>query len=284
VVEDSVEHFTAPDGTRLAYHLIGEGPPVVCVPGGPGRASAYLEDFAGLSREHTLVKLDLRGTGHSELPADRASLGFPRLAEDIEVLREHRDLQTLDVVGHSAGCIVAMTYAAWHRDRIARLVLVTPSAHLFADVRGDVAAIRAARADEPWYAEAATVQAELEMLPPHRRDRPTPELRMFGYGRWDERCQAHAASTDGQMSLRATAAFGPGEDFDVEQLKSDLAQLTAPVLVVVGERDGMTGVRAGHVVADLMPNSRVVELAGAGHFPWVDEPSTFGTTIREFLA
>ncbi|MER7498983.1 hypothetical protein AB0L05_07440 [Nonomuraea pusilla] len=40
--------FSAPDGTALAYHLTGEGEPLVCVPGGPMRASAYLGDLGGL--------------------------------------------------------------------------------------------------------------------------------------------------------------------------------------------------------------------------------------------
>ncbi|MFB7753268.1 alpha/beta hydrolase, partial [Streptomyces sp. NPDC056121] len=62
--------FTAPDGTRLAYHVAGEGEPLICLPGGPMRASAYLGDLGGLSKRRRLVLLDLRGTGDSEVPAD----------------------------------------------------------------------------------------------------------------------------------------------------------------------------------------------------------------------
>ena len=34
-----VPSFTAVDGTELAYHLTGEGEPLLCLPGGPMRAS-----------------------------------------------------------------------------------------------------------------------------------------------------------------------------------------------------------------------------------------------------
>jgi pimeloyl-ACP methyl ester carboxylesterase len=34
--------FTAPDGTELASHVMGDGEPLLCLPGGPMRASAYL--------------------------------------------------------------------------------------------------------------------------------------------------------------------------------------------------------------------------------------------------
>jgi pimeloyl-ACP methyl ester carboxylesterase len=282
-VDATLAHFEAADGTRLAYHLLGSGPPVVCIPGGPGRASVYLEDLAGLAQTHQLVRLDQRGTGESELPIDRDSLTFPRLAEDIEELRLERDLDSMDLLAHSAGCFVALSYAAKHPDRLSRLVLVTPSGRGFGDVDDDVRSIRASRAGEPWYAEAAALEAEIAMLPAHKRDRPQPALRMFGYGRWDDRAQAHAASTDTQMSLRAMAAFGPGEGFDGVALREALSNVKAPVLVVVGRRDGLTGVRAGHVIADLLPDARVIELAEAGHFPWVDVPEKFGATLTEFL-
>ena len=45
--------FTSFDGTRLAYTELGTGPRLVCLPGGPGRASAYLEYLGGLAAERT---------------------------------------------------------------------------------------------------------------------------------------------------------------------------------------------------------------------------------------
>ncbi len=79
--------FLAPDGTRLAYRQVGEGRRLICVPGGPMQASAYLGDLGGLPKRRSLVLLDLRGTGESGTPADPA---WPaRLAEALALLREH---------------------------------------------------------------------------------------------------------------------------------------------------------------------------------------------------
>jgi pimeloyl-ACP methyl ester carboxylesterase len=55
--------FDAADGTRLACHQTGQGRPLLCLPGGPMQASAYLGDLGGLSAHRALVLLDLRGTG-----------------------------------------------------------------------------------------------------------------------------------------------------------------------------------------------------------------------------
>jgi proline iminopeptidase len=276
--------FPSYDGTRLAYPESGSGPRLVCLPGGPGRASAYLEDLGGLEAERTLVRLDTRGTGHSELPADPSSMRFDRLAADVEALREHLQEERIDLLGHSAGSIVAQAYAAAHPERLRSLVLVTPSDRLQGGSRSDVAAIRASRSDEPWYAEAAEAQAALADAPPAQQQALMRATRPFMYGRWDERTQAHAATADRQSSKRVELGFGVGiEEVDVAGLVAALGQVDVPVLVVGGERDAMTGLESVHAVARCFPRAETVVVPRAGHFPWVDEPEAFHAAVSAFL-
>lgn len=272
------------DEEKVAVHLLGSGPPLICVPGGPARASAYLEDLGGLSEHRSLVRIDLRGTGFSPLPAERESLEFPRLADDIEAVRIARGLDVVDVIAHSAGCLVATVYAGRYPERVNRLVLVTPSPSGFGDISEETKAIRASRSGEPWYAEAAAVEAELEFAPAHRRTRMDRGMRPFGYGRWDERAQAHAESTDTQMSLRAMAAFRPSNEAlkDLD-LRSLMGKVTADVLIIVGHLDGLSGVRSGYLVGEHFPNARVVEIPDAAHYPWIDTPEEFRQTVLSFL-
>ena len=277
--------LTAHDGTRLAYTEVGTGPRLVCLPGGPGRASAYLEDLGGLAQERTLVLLDTRATGRSEVPADPSSLRFDRLAADVEALREHLGEEQLDLLGHSAGCLVAQAWAAAHPDRVRSLVLVTPSDRLQGGDRGDVAGIRASRSDEPWYAEAAEAQAALADAAPAQVQSLVRATRPFFYGRWDERTQAHAATADRQSSKRAELGFGAGtEEVDVPGMLAALSRLDVPVLVVGGERDALTGVASVERVAAAFPSATAQVLPRAGHFPWVDEPEAFRATVSGFLS
>lgn len=152
--------FRAPDGTRLTYHLRGEGEPLVVLPGGPMRASAYLGNLGGLDAHRQLVLLDLRGTGESELPADRGTYRCDRLVDDVEALRLQLRLERMDVLAHSAGGSLAMLYAARHPQRLGRLALITatpwalacrrrpgpagggPAARVRTLVRGRVPAVR----------------------------------------------------------------------------------------------------------------------------------------------
>jgi pimeloyl-ACP methyl ester carboxylesterase len=281
-----VPTFASYDGTKLSYAVVGAGPPLLCLPGGPGRAAAYLEDLGGLAADRTLVLLDARATGRSEVPPDPATLRFDRLADDVEALRAHLQLEQADVLAHSAGTVVAQAWAAAHPEQVSSLVLVTPSGWLQRSDLTDVREIMATRAGEPWYADAREALDALEHAPPAMQQQLFRAVRPFMYGRWDERMQAHAATADSQTSKRAELGFRPAheEDVDVPALLAGLQAVRAPVLVVGGERDALTGVAAVHAVAASFPTARAAVVPGAGHFPWVDEPGAFAELVRAFLA
>ena len=274
---------TAHDGVALAVHVRGDGSPLLCVPGGPGRASDYLDDLGGLDAAHTLLLLDNRGTGASELPADRSSLQLDRLPDDVEDVRRALDLDPADVLGHSAGCPVVLLHAVRHPEAVRRLVLVTPSGRPFGWQPDDIDAIRAARAGETWYAEAAEAQVAMETASPRIRSELEKLTRPFWYGRWDQRTQEHAAGADRQMSLRANAGYAPAADYDVDAVRESLRSIKAETLVVVGERDALTGASVGQRLASVIPRAQVVVVPNAGHFPWVDEPAAFRDAVGKFL-
>jgi len=273
------------DGTKLAVHELGAGTPILCVPGGPGRASAYLENLAGLDDHHTLHLVDSRGTGRSELPADRESLSFPRLAEDLSDVIAGLELQRPPLLAHSAGCLVSMAFVAANPDAVSHLILVTPPGRQMAEDMSDVPEIRAARQDEPWYTDAAEAADMLSAgdVPGGLRRELDRAIRPFAYGQWDERAQAHAATTDGQMSLRAWAGFGADPSYDFAPMLDALHDVQAPVLVVVGDRDGLTGAKVGERVAARFANAQRVVIPGAGHYPWVDQPDAFRQAVLDFL-
>ncbi len=87
--------FASYEGTMLAYRKIGQGQPLVCLPGGPGRNADYLGDLGGLGprAERALVIREPRGTGDSAVPDDPATYRCDRMAEDVETLRIHLGLE-----------------------------------------------------------------------------------------------------------------------------------------------------------------------------------------------
>ncbi|WEO99195.1 alpha/beta hydrolase [Streptomyces sp. FXJ1.172] len=273
--------FTATDGTRLAYHLRGAGEPLVVLPGGPMRASAYLRDLGGLTAHRRLALLDLRGTGASAVPADPATYRCDRMVEDVEVWRAHMGLEHMDLLAHSAGAALAMLYAARYPRRIRRLVLITPnpSALGMRTTPEDRLAAAPLRADEPWFAEAfpafrAWLAGEADF-----DDAFVP----FFYGRWDAAARAHADAEVEQTNEEAEARYFGAGAFTPGATRAALAGLTAPVLVHAGELDGGPRPDLARRAAAAFPEAEFGVQPGAGHFPWLDDPEWFAGRVLGFL-
>ena len=275
--------FEAADGTRLAWHQTGQGLPLLCLPGGPMQASAYLGDLGGLSAHRSLVLLDLRGTGASAVPADPATYRCDRQVGDVEALRIRLGLDRVDLLAHSAGAAVALLYAARHPGRVARLALVTPSPRPVAVEVTDLDRRQVAglRRGEPWFPDAA---AALERIGSgEAADADWEAIVPFTYGRWDAAARAHHAGEATQRNQEAAAAYyAPGAP-DPEATRAALARLRAPVLLLAGEYDVALppGCAAGY--AGLFPEAELAVQPGGGHFPWLDDPEWFARALARFL-
>ncbi|MFE6280907.1 alpha/beta fold hydrolase [Streptomyces sp. NPDC057877] len=273
--------FTAPDGTELAYHLRGTGAPVVVLPGGPMRASAYLGDLGGLSAHRQLVLLDLRGTGDSAVPVDPGTYRCDRLVDDVEALRVRLGLERLDLLAHSAGGSLAMLYAARYPERVARLALITatPWALGMPATTEDRLAAARLREGEPWFAGAFPAFAEwLEGGGDF-----DPAFIPFFYGRWDATAAAHADREGEQFNDEAAELFGSEGAYDPPATRAALAALTSPVLVHAGEVDGGPRPDLARRAAGVFRVAEVAVQPGAGHYPWVDDPEWFVRRVAAFL-
>jgi pimeloyl-ACP methyl ester carboxylesterase len=260
---------------------------LLCLAGGPARDAAYLGDLGGLSAYRRLILPDSRGTGDSPAAADPAEYAFPSLAEDLEALRAHLELDSFALLAHDAAAATAQTYAAAHPGRLTHLLLLNPGSRLQGELPDDAIEIFESRAAEgDWWEEAyeavqllqeATDFAEIRAL----LLRAAP----MAYGRWDTQQRAHAATEGDQLNPVPRAGFWQGIDEPARASVLDaLRNVEAPVLVVTGDLDAVTGMRAGEVVAGSFPNARLHTLKGVGHYPWVDAPGSLTRLLQDFLS
>lgn len=274
--------FSAHDGTELAYRVFGDGPPVVCLPGGP-QDSAYLGDLGGLSAHRQLIMLDLRGTGQSAIPEDSASYRCDRQVDDVDALREHLGLDRMDLLAHCAGANLAALYVGRHPERVSKLALITPSVRavgltITGDLRLESAQLRQ---DEPWFPAAfAALEAIVAGM---ATEDSWQAIAPFSYGRWDEAAQAHQAAGDEQTNMEIVAAFGAEGAFDPDATRTALARFAQPVLLLAGEVDLGAPPRTIAEFTGLFPNAELVIQPGAGHFPWLDDADRFVATTVAFL-
>jgi pimeloyl-ACP methyl ester carboxylesterase len=257
------------------------GVPVIALAGGAGLHPDYLGDLAGVDAR--LVIPHLRGVGRSPLPDDVRRASFWRQAEDLERLRVHLGLETVVLLGHSAGTRLALAYAARFPERVAALVLVTPPVGYatgpLVDVPSDADVLIGKRRGDPVFDAALAAR---EAGPDGLDDFPawTRRTAPVSYATWGETQQAHAAAC--RYDLAANRAW-----FSVDEpagFAGLLAAVTAPVLVVAGGEDYGLGVAPVVAVAELFPAGRAVVIDGSAHTPWVEQPEAFRAAVNRFLS
>lgn len=274
--------YSGSDGSMLHFDEVTgvDSSAVILLGGGPGRHPMYLRALGGLLGDHRFIFPHLRSVGASPAPSDPRLGSFWAQASDLDALRDHLQLETITVVAHSAGTRIATAYAAQFPDRVERMLLITPPAAALVTVESDVGDIRERRSGESAFDQALAALA----VGPHADDDTEmtawgQTIGAVGYAAWGPVEQEHARL--GSWSRRAAADFGS------EQAPADLAirlsQVSAPVLVVAGAEDALTGMKPVVAVAGLFTNGSAVVLEHAGHYPWVERPQEFAAAVRSFM-
>jgi proline iminopeptidase len=277
-----IEIFTTPDGLTLSFERRGDGPLLVCHPGGPGGSAAEFLDFAGLDDTFELVLLSPRGT-HGSDPADDYALAS--YAADLEALREHLGVEQLDLLGFSHGGCVAIAYAAAHPARVDHLLLADTLA-----VWGDEAEAAMTRAierrrDEPWFAEAAkaieeeqagTFTSVAELIANLRQQIP------LYFHRWEGNERVGLILAEDFAHAEPLHHFNTVE-FPSLDLRGELRRIEAPALVVTGDDDFICGPACANAIVRELPNARLVTIPDSGHFVYVEQPEAFRAALTGFL-
>jgi len=251
----AVAHFTAPDGVRLAYEVVGEGPAVLLLHGfaSSARINWVRPGVAGALADggFQVLSYDARGHGGSDAPHQPAAYGADAMVDDARALADHLGLERFDAVGYSMGAQTAAALAEAD-PRVRRVVLGGIGSRLLALRPGEepypAAAIAdALEADDPW---------------------ALPE----GTGR------AFRAFADATGSDRlALAALQRARTLDG---RADLSRITVPVLVVVGRHDTLVGDASSLV--DGLADARL-EVVPGDHLSAVTTPA-FAAAVVRFLA
>jgi pimeloyl-ACP methyl ester carboxylesterase len=114
-------HFTAPDGTTLAYDDRGQGLPLLCLPG-LTRTMADFEYLMPHLPPLRLIRMDCRGRGDSQWTGP-ATYNVPQEGADALALMDHLGVTRFAILGTSRGGLIGMYLAAVAHDRLLGLGL-----------------------------------------------------------------------------------------------------------------------------------------------------------------
>jgi TolB-like protein/class 3 adenylate cyclase/pimeloyl-ACP methyl ester carboxylesterase len=264
--QQRIEYCRTPDGVRLAYATIGEGPPLVKT----GSFLSHLQydhplwgpAWVGLASKYKFVRYDPRGNGLSDW--DVAELSPDAAVSDLETVVNAIGLKRFALMGFSEGCATSISYAVRHPDRVSHLILYAGFAQGTLKKtensagREQILALATLMRSPGWSSSNPAIRQiwSTRLLPDMSKEQAEALDRLV-----QNVCTGELAA----RYLLATPA-----EIDVRGL---LPQLRVPTLVFHVRDDAMVPISSGREMAAEIPGARFVSLPGRNHIPVPGDPA-----------
>ncbi len=258
------------DGRVIRYRQAGSGPPLVLLHGWAMSSAVFSEALQTLSDEFCVLAPDLPGHGQSTAGND---YGLDPLARDLAAWMEGLKLTDVRLLGWSLGGQIALRLATLAKQRLSRLLLVATTPRFVAD--------------EEWPNGLAEGQVRIMARGLQRRFARTLDdffaqqfsTHELSAQRWQWLIEQLSPTAVPPQPEAALAAL---ETLRIGDLRSQLAGLRLPALVMHGSEDGIVPLGAGRYLADVLPQARFQALSQAGHAPFLSYPQQSFQLWREF--
>jgi proline iminopeptidase len=213
---------------------------------------------------------------------DTASLTISQFVSDLEMLRQRLKISRLNLLGHSFGGLLAMYYAISHPDNVDKLLLIDTSPASW-------------ELNFPYFrktiAERQTEQDRQELnLLKSKNDFATNPSLMDRYLKIYFKPFFKDPSLSQQISLGIDknwiTNFNVTNDAVWNNLghyniHDKLKDIKASTLVMHGDYS-VISIEGAKAIAKLIPNSKLVIIKDVGHFPYIEAPTQFSSTIKAF--
>ncbi len=270
---------------KIRALVYGEGRPVVFVHGTPSAGAVFVPLVAQLEGIKAIV-IDRPGCGLGD-PIDYASMSPGRLARTIRsymtAVVGRLGAGPVDVVGSSAGGMVALTFAAMRPDLVRSVVLE------------GMPAVRGMRLPLPMRMATLPPVAAAVVKHGFSARNVRQSYRQMGHGNVirsgampqedvDWRVAVGSASDTFRHELhllhRAANLQGPRPEWAAGA--HTLQTVEAPTLWIIGSKDPFQPRRGIASLAELMRDATVVARPGEGHLPWIDDPAGHAAVITDW--
>lgn len=270
---------TASDGVRIAHATAGHGEPLMRVGGWLTHVEHDWDSpvwrpwLRELTRDHTLARFDIRGSGLSDHTVDEQ--GLEAWVRDLEAVVDDLGWQRFPLLGICQGGAIAVAYAVRHPERVSRLVLYNTYAQgAYTDgvpeKKTREAQALAGMIEVGWGRGRGTFREVFARL-------FSPREAGEQIAWWEELQRRTATPANAARLWQA---------FNELDIRDRLADVTSPTLVAHVKGDAVVPFEAGRRVAARIPRAGFLPLEGNNH---VLQPTdggwpVFVRELRRFLA
>ncbi|MGG7550139.1 alpha/beta fold hydrolase [Chryseobacterium arthrosphaerae] len=259
-IKPSDSGYAPVNGIKVYYEVYGEGRPVILLHGAFMTIDTnWGELIPELSKNRKVIAVELQGHGHS--PYSDRKLSHTALASDVAGVMDHLKVESADVVGYSFGGAIAYQFAIQSPKRLKNLVIIS-----------------ATYKSSGWIPEINSVfktmkPALFENSPMHTAYNAVAPDKT----KWTKFLE--------QMIASAGTPYDMGD--------SNIAKITAPVLIIAGDNDGLDKTElaktykllGGGIAADMapMPKSQLAIVPGQSHVSLMMQTATILGYLNNFL-
>jgi len=273
------DKFITINGLRL--HYIEWGKPakeaIILLHGYNNCAATWIPFARKIADKRYVVALDFRGHGDSQWSEEKLYKN-KHLAADLAVFIEALNLEKVSIVGHSMGGNVALKFAATHPEKVTRLVVVDIGPEMSHKVETRAARMRLVQKNiyptldgTVAYLEAADPYASRELLMQEAAyfTRRLPDGRFT----WKQHQMFTGETPKKKVETPASS----------EEKWQTVRQVKCPVLILRGGESDILDEDVAQKMVAVMPDARLINIAGAGHYVHRDRPEQFEKEVRDFL-
>jgi pimeloyl-ACP methyl ester carboxylesterase len=275
-----IEGFAEREGIRVAYEVYGHGEPTIfLVPTWQiVHSRLWKAQIPYLARHGRVITFDPRGNGNSDRPTASEAYAEREMAADIVAVMDATSTDRATLVTLSMGAQRGLIVTAEHPDRVEGLIALGPSLPI-----GDHATERG----YPFEAVLDTDEGWAKNNIHYWRRDFDGYLRFFfsrcftepHSTKQIEDCVAWGHEIGAETLILGEYAAG----LTVDETLGLCARVRCPVLVVVGDRDAITGPGPGIALAAAVPGAQLVTVEGGGHIPDARDPVLTNLLIRDFV-
>ena len=285
--------FYTIDGYQINVEILGEGDPILFLPGGPGNSHDYMQGaFGHYYTSNTVVFFDWLGRGKSDDAKDVSEYSVENDVEMIEKLRILLNFDKISLVGHSYGTVPAQAYALKYKDNVEKMVLINGfhSGAMWQANCDSYNHYAKTHFPEKWKVvdslRSLGYVSSQEPLKTVYGDFPT---KYIYYHNTTLRSKVPKTKYRGWAGDVYTTIIGADGDFDVsgsminQDYRQQLKDVKAKTLVVAGRYDGVSTPEFAVQYKTFMPQAQFEMFEQSGHNPYLEEPEKFYALFEHFM-
>lgn len=259
------------NGQKLYYEVHGEGEPLVLIMGIGYDATLWgLHQIPAFSERLQVIAFDNRDVGRSSKATRPYTIAD--MADDVAGLMDGLQIDRAHILGISMGSMIAQEFALRHPERLNKLILTGASGGTGRAKFDPISIWSFVKQQDT---EGLTFAAQQILW-----------LFSTDFVRNHQAVDETLALLGSNPKPVSPEAYDRQANAYVQHDALDrLSQITAPTLVVTGERDRLTPPWIGRELADAIPNARfhLVEGPGASHVLPLERPEDFNRIVLSFL-